>query len=379
MLYFKSYYYVFIKQYFHLFVSKIKNLKKYTKIRLNKNYIKNIKKRNIKENSIRNIKLSQFSLSNYNKNKNQNELENSYNNKKNQSEKDFSNPNKINYFLINNNKINFSAKAGSKKRELYRNNLELLKKYSKIKERKKRKKLFNEFINEDCLKSNKNTEFKTIDISLYDNNTNLANNKSFERGYNNKIYSPHSINCKNIILIKEDNLQSITNNINKINSLSIRTKKEIKLKENMIKNKFKENIYRTTGNSPISLKNDGIKYFNRNNDNYINKKKNQNNYNNLVASKKEKINNINNSHYAKHYICRNIKNIFTRDKKLNIHINYVFFIPPKKSENKFKKINTDLKISYIYSYFFLGNNQFFDQNNRIISSKKLPLIKEEEI
>ena len=97
----------------------------------------------------------------------------------------------------------------------------------------------------------------------------------------------------------------------------------------------------------------------------------------LVISKKEKIDNINKYRYNRNFISKKIKNIFTEDKKINIHINYVFFIPPISNEKYFDlfKINKSLEIHQNFTFTYFGNQR---NKNLVYSKKKLIAIKEED-
>ena len=98
-----------------------------------------------------------------------------------------------------------------------------------------------------------------------------------------------------------------------------------------------------------------------------------------MISKTDKINNINNSRYNKNFISKKIKNIFTKDKKINIYINYVFFIPQNQKTININKINQLLNISQNYTYTYIGTkNHLFPNKYKLYSEQKLTSIKEEE-
>ena len=391
MFYFKPYCNSFVKKYFNIFISNLKNIKNNNKSKL-KRYIKKINKRNIYDNwkGIKDLKLIQSNHNNHNftNNTSNNDIENSnnyinsYNSKKNQSEKDSSNPiKKINNFLINNNNINFSTKENLKNKnlsknrnnELYRNNIELLKKYSQIIQRRRRKKMMsNNYINDDYSNYHLKNEIKTIDISL-NNSKNFTINNSYERSY--KIdYSPNSVELMNSYnsitngeVTKEESIKLDENYTTKIRSMP----KRQKVKRNKIKDKTK--LKSPINSRPLSLKRKGE---NKNNKNIIIHKKNNKI---IIIGRNEKINDINNSHYNKNYVSKTIKNIFTRDRKINIHINYVFFVPAKnKDKKKYEKNNKYMKITKNYSLTYIGNYNRNQNKIKINSKKKLKSIKEEE-
>ena len=393
LLYFKPYYYNFLKEYFQIFISNIKSIKHFKKLSAPKKYIKKINKRNINHNRkvIKDLKLTQFNSINYNYSntsihptENSNNHINSYNSKIIYSEKDIFNPRKKNkYFLINSNNINFSTKDPSKDKELYRNNTELEKKYIQILQRKRRKK------NENSLNSKINRDKTTIDISsLYTNktlnNNNTICNNSYDKDYK-IINTPHVerfMNQYNSISngdMSKELIKINKRNIIKIKSISIGQKeKERKLKDIILNDKFNEK-YESPGISkdvPGSQKRYEKKYFSINS--FIKPpKKPKKNRIIIITRKKEKINNVNIVRYNNNYFSKKIKNISTRDKKINIHINYALFIPIK---NKYKinleKINKSLDISNNYSYTFIGNKNF--SKNKIYGKKELTAIKEEE-
>ena len=394
MFYFKPYCYSFVKKYYNIFISNLKNIRNNNKSKLRR-YTKNINQRNVYDNGkgIKDLKLVQLNYNNHNftnntsnnDTENSNNYINSYNSKKNQSEKENSNSiKKINHFLIKSNNINFSTKENlknknlskNKNNELYRNNLELLKKYSQIIQRKRRKKIIsNNYIKEDYSNYQLKNENKTIDISLNNNKNNYTVNNSHKRRY--KIYySPHTaelMNSYNSIsngeVTKEESIKLDENYISKIRSMP----KRQKVKRSKIKdiNKLKSPINK----SPLSQKRNGENKNYKNKNIIIHKKNNKI----IIISKKEKINNLNNSHYNKNYVSKTIKNIFTRDKKINIHINYVFFIPAKnKDKKKFEKNNKFMKISKNFSFTYIGNYNQNQNKIKIYSKKKLTSIKEEE-
>ena len=396
MHYFKPYYYRFIKKYFQIFILNIKKIKKNEKnenVIKPKKYIKKINKRNINGNGrgIKDLKLVQINYVNYNSTNpsnydtdNSNNNINSYNNKNNQSKIDLlKHYKKINNFLINNNNINFKS-IENLKDELYRNNLELEKKYTQIIKRKKRKKILtNDFLKTDYSCSQIKNDKKTIDISLY-NKKSLNINNSYDRMRKNKIYyTPHSIDLKNSYnsngeITKEESINSDKNKYNKIKSISKTKEQNKNIKEIILKNNINDKLVSPLFKRDMSgLKNSDKKYLLKNNIIRIRKKKNKI----IMVNKKQKINNINNSHYNKNYISKKIKNIFTKDKKINIYINYVFFIPPKLKTKNIKLINQLLAISHNYSYTYIGKEDSFIKNkikHKIYSKKKLSAIKEEE-
>lgn len=386
MLYFKPYCYSFVKKYYNIFISNLKNINNDNKSK-QKGYSKKIKKRNVYDNGkgIKDLKLAQL---NYNKHNftnytSNNDTENSdiyfnsFNIKKNQIEKDNSNPiKKINHFLINSNNINFSTKENLKNKnlsknqnnELYRNNIELLKKYSQIIQRKRRKKIIsNNYINEDNSNYYLKNENKTIDISL-NNNKYYSLRNSYKR--RDKIdYSPHINSISNGEITKEESIKLDENYISKIRPMLSRQK----VKGNKMKDEIK--LKSPINSRPLSQKRNGENKFYKNKNIIIHKKNNKI----IIISRKEKINNINNSHYNKNYVSKTIKNIFTRDRKINIHINYVFFVPAKnKDKKKYKKNNKFMKISKNFSFTYIGNFNRNQNKAKIYSKKKLSSIKEEE-
>ena len=387
LFYFKTYYYRFIKDYFLLFISNIKNRKHFKKISAPKKYIKPINKRNININIndngkvIKDLRLVQLNYTNYTNSsyhdtENSNNQISSYNSKKLFTQKD--QQKKMNYFLINSNNINFSTKETLKDKELYRNNIELEKKYIQILQRKRRKK------NENNSNSQLNRDNKTIDIStLYSNNSlnnrNTILNSSYDKDYK-IINTPHEERLMNSYnsISNEDISKEIetktTNNTNNNIIKSIPRRQEEKDRE--LKNQFNEK-YESPGLSieaPRSQKRYEKKYFFINS--FIKPRKNNRT---IIITRKEKINNINISRYNKNYISKKIKNISTIDKKINIHINYVFFIPPKEKDKiNLEKINETLEISNNYSYTYIGTEHFLNNKNIIYTKKKLTSIKEEE-
>ena len=402
MFYFKPYYYSFIKKHFNNFILKVKNIKKSNAILKSKKYIKKINRRNINDDgkSIRDLKLVKLNYENPNYTiLSYNDTENSYNyinlnNSKNlPSKKDLSNSKKKEkYFLINSNHFNFSSKGSLEKDELYRNNYELLKKYSQIIKRKKRKSiLVNIKGREDYTNSELKNENKTIDITSYSKRRKYIINNSLER--NPKIYSsPKDLEFANPYITisngeknKEDSIKIEKKNYIKIKSNpKIQKEKYNRIKENTLKNRIKSQRVSpgfsriSNGTIDYSQKKNRKRYHLKNSSNKTNKKDNRI----IMISKKEKINNINNSHYNKNYISKKIKNIFTIDKKINIHINYVFFIPPKtKAKKNLEKLNKLLKIEHNFSYSYISELNLFNKNkhkNKIYSKKKLTSIKEEE-
>jgi hypothetical protein len=386
MFYFKPYCYYFIKIYFNIFISNLKSIKN-KKISEAKRYTKKINKRNLNDGKIvKDLKLIQLNYSNNNftnisnnETENSNNYINSYNSKKNINENNNSNTiKKLRYILINNN-IKFSLKDSLKNRnnELFRNNLELLKKHTQIIKRKRRKKIINDnniYINGDYSNCQIYNENKTIDVSQYKNKNYTVNN-SYER--RKKInYSPNThgmINSYNFIsngdLNKEESIKMEKKNINKIKSLPKREK------EKSIKIKHKIKMKTASNSRPISQKRNEENKYNKNKYITMHKK----NKKIIVISRKDKINNINNLHYNKNYISKKIKNIFTRDKKINIHINYVFFIPPKQDDKKkLEKKYKYLKISQTFSFTYIGNFNPKKNKNKLYSKKRLSSIKEEE-
>ena len=358
LYFFKPYYYSFIKKYFHQFIANIRKIEFYSNISSRK-YNKKINKRNIYDNekSFKELKSDQLNYSNNIlsdiNNREKSNCISSYNSnsKKMQSEKKFLSPNKkINVFLINNNNLNFS-KGNLLKNELYRNNSELEKKYSQIMQRKKRKKMLE---NEDySISQIKNTN-KSIDIKAHNNNYII--NKIYEKK-NNKIKNGYNI-LSNTEIPKEDSIKvEKSKYIKKITIPKRDIEKNIKIKENKLKDKSNEKLTRKSSrrDKKYDFKNNIFIKVNR-------------------INISEKNNNINNPHYNKSVITKNIKNILTKDKKINIHINYVFFIP-KNIIKKDKNIEC-LQISPIYSYNYLGNEK--KKKKKIYSKKNLTSIQEEE-
>ena len=408
MVYFRPYYYTFIKKYFHSFISNLKNIKNNEKNSKTKKYIKKINKRNIYVNVnhvnngkvIKDVKLVQLNYLNnnsINQNKYDKEINhknlNSYNIKKSKSKIEPLNTyKKLNNIVINNNNnFNFRSKQNLKTDELYRNNIELEKKLSQILKRKHRKKLLtNDFIKVDYSNSQNKNENNTLDISLH-NKKIITINNSYDRWKNRKKYNtPHSSHLMisynsltNEDIPKEESINIDKNKYSKIKSIqTIPRRKKEKEKDNeikgvILKKKYYEEVISPEYRSDLSrFKNNENIYLLKNTFIRIRKKNKH-----LMLSKKDKINNINNSRYNKNYISKKIKNIFTRDKKINIYINYVFFIPQKQKKINLKKINQLLKISHNFSYTYIGKDNHFIHNNdknKIYSKKKLTSIKEEE-
>ena len=394
LFYFKPYYYNIIKDHYLEFISNIKNINRSKKKSSPKKYTKKINKRNINDKNdngkfINELKLVQLNYTNYNYSKksnhdteNSNNQMNSSNSKKIVSEKDvFDNIKKMNYFLINTNSINFSTKESLKDKELYRNNIELEKKFIQILKRKKRKKENNSY-------SKLTGENNTINNSLYTNKTlNIKNtifNNSYDKDYR-IVTTPHTkkiINSNNSIsngdMSKEDIIITKKKNI-QIKSTP-RSQREINRKIKVItilNNKYNEKYEspRMSRDVPRPQKKDENKYLFNNSLLIKPRKKNRT----IIITRKEKINNINISRYNKNYISKKIKNIRTIDKKINIHINYVFFIPPKKKYKiKLETINKSLRKSNNYSYTFIGTKNIAKKRNKIYAKKKLSSIKEEE-
>jgi hypothetical protein len=396
LFYFKPYYYNIIKDHFLEFISNIKKVNHFKKESSPKKYTKKINKRNINDKNdngkfINDLKLVQLNYSNYNYSKksnhdteNSNNQINSSNSKKIISEKDiFDNIKKMNYFLINTNNINFSTKESLKDKELYRNNIELEKKFVQILQRKKRKK------DENNSNSKLPGENNTINNSLYTNKTLKIKNTIFNNSYDKDyriITTPHSkkfINSNASISIGDMSKEDIK--ITKKKNIQIkstpRSQREIDRKIKIItilNHKFNEKYESPplSRDVPRPQKRDEKKYLFNNSLLIKPRKKNRT----IIITRKEKINNINISHYNKHYISKKIKNISTIDKKINIHINYVFFIPPKKKYKiKLETINKSLEKSNNYSYTFIGTENIAKNRNKIYSKKKkLSSIKEEE-
>ena len=396
MFHFKPYYYSLLKNHFHTFILKVKNLKNYNEVTIPKRYIKRINRRNINDTRIRDLKLVQFNYENYNltnlsnnNTDNSNNYVNLYNSKKLQSEKDFSNPSKkINYFLMNNNRFNFSSKGSAKKNELFRNNYELLKKYSQIIKRKKRKNiLVNEKRNDNYSYSQLRNENHTIDIYSTNKQKYSTFNNSLEKKYkdvNNTLVKEH-VNLYNSISngekAKEDKIKIENNDYNIIYTIPREEKtKDNRIKGTILKIKKKEKrVYPDSALVPggsVSLKKNGKRNHSKTSINKMDKKHNKI----IMVRKKEKINSINNSIYNKNYISKKIKNIFTIDRKINIYINYVFFIPQEtKTKKDLEKLNKLLRIKRNYSYTYLAKENSINKfKKKIHSRKKLTSIKEEE-
>ena len=399
MFYFKPYYYSFIRKHFHIFILKIKNMskdinipntsspKKFMKKIKNSENDSNIQNKKNNENGkiIKDLKLVQLNYSNYNYTNvsnqdtdNSNNYVLSYNTRKNQSDKEFSNPKKKLNFLLNNNNINFGIEEQSGHEELYRNNFELEKKYTQILQRKKRKKLFMKdygYLNSSAqVKSNN----KTLEASSSHNkainiNNSFDNQKSKNNNFPHKKESLDTYKKSNEEYLKGSIIVEKKKTYVKIKTIPKKQKeRDKKIKENTIKNKInnKLNISETIKAESINrpkktyLKNTLIK---------VHKNKNKT----LIISKKEKIDNINKYRYNRNFISKTIKNIFTKDKKINIHINYVFFIPPINNEKFFDlfKKNNSLEIHQNFSFTYIGNQR---NKNLIYSKIKLAAIKEEE-
>ena len=401
LFYFKPYYNSFIKKHFHTFILKIKNITKDINISnadSPKKFMKKIKNSeedytNNKNNKnsengkiIKDLKLVQLNYSNYNcTNVSNQETENSnnyllsYNTRKNQSEKEFSNPKKKLNFLLNNNNINFGIEEQSAHEELFRNNFELKKKYTQILQRKKRKKIFMK----DYGKLNSSLQVKsnnkTLDVSSSHNkginiNNSFDNQKSKNMNFSHKKEPLNSYkNKSNGEFSKETITVEKKKSYVKIKTIPKKQKeRDKKIKENIIKNKINDKLNKTE-----TIKAESI---NRPKKNYLKNtliKVHKNKNKTLIISKKEKIDNINKYRYNRNFISKTIKNIFTKDKKINIHINYVFFIPPINNEKYFDlfKKNNSLEIHRNYSFTYIGNQR---NKNAIYSKIKLAAIKEEE-
>ena len=335
---------------------------------------------------IKDLKLVQLNYSNYNctnvsnqDTENSNNYVLSYNTRKNQSEKEFSNPKKKLNFLLNNNNINFGIQEQSTHEELFRNNYELEKKYTQILQRKKRKKLFmNDYGNLTSSIQVKNNN-KTLEVSSSHNktiniNNSFDNQKSKKINFSHKKESLNSYNYKsNGEFAKESIMVAKKKSYVKIKTIPKKQKeRDKKIKENTVKNKINNKL-----NNSETIKTESInrpkKSYLKNTFIKVHKNKNKT----LVISKKEKIDNINKYRYNRNFISKTIKNIFTKDKKINIHINYVFFIPPINNEKFFDLFlkNKSLEIHQDYSFTYIGNHI---NKNLIYSKKKLTAIKEEE-
>ena len=249
MSYFRRYYYSFIKKYYKLFILNIKKIKHYSKISIPKKYNKKVYKRNIygNEGAIKDLKSLKVNYSNRNfttLNTEKSNYINSFNSNKIINEKQISSPFRtINPFLINNNNIDFSTKENLKKKELFRNNFELEKKYTQILNRKRRKKILSNEndMSEDYSSSKNRNENKSIDISHIKNKSYFIN-KSYEMR-NKKNYSPHISEIKNSFnvfsnreLSKDKNIKIDKNKIIKIKSIPRNQKP--KIKKNILKIKI---------------------------------------------------------------------------------------------------------------------------------------------
>ena len=374
MLHFKPYCNSFIKNYFQIFILNIKNINSYS---TTKKYIKKMNKGSLynNEKQIKDLKIIKLNYTNNNlsnrNNYNYTENTNNYLSKKIENEKSNSKKKK-NYFLINNNNINLNSNKSLNKIELYRNNNELLKKYSEIIKRKKRKNL--EIEDHLSFKNKRQEREKYITIF---NKKNYTVNNSLER--KKKIeyssYSSELMNSYNTISNGEESLNIEKNRIVNIKSTTRKNKDNNK--------RIKRNIKLDNIGDLVNSISEHT-FSNNKSKNYLNEKnKSKNNSKEKkrirVFNLKEKINTINNSHYNKNFICKTIKNIFTRDKKINIHINYVFFIPSKIMYKKnLEIVNKFLDISHNYNYSYIGKQIPFNRNKNIISKNKLTSIKEEE-
>ena len=402
MFYFKPYYYSFMKKHFHTFILKTKNISKDINIPNKGDLKKYVKKIKISEDDytntnnkskinnengkiIRDLKLVQLNYSNYNytnvsnqDTENSNNYVLSYNTRKNQSEKEFSNPKKKLNFLLNNNNINFGIEQSSHEEELFRNNFELEKKHTQILQRKKRKKLLmKDYGNLTSSIQVKNNN-KTLEVSSSHNkiiniNNSFDNQKPKNINISHKKESLNSYKKSNGEYPKESIIFEKKKSYVKIKTIPKKQKeRDKKVKENVIKNKINNKLHNSE-----TMKSESI---NRPKKNYLKNtliKVHKNKNKTLVISKKEKIDNINKYRYNRNFISKTIKNIFTKDKKINIHINYVFFIPPINNEKFFDlfKINNSLTIHQNFSFTYIGNQK---NKNLIYSKKKLTAIKEEE-
>ena len=398
--YFRPYYFSFVKKHFNVFISKLKNIRNQKVI--NKNKIRkniNIKMNDKKENDIRKgIKLVYLNYSKNLPNKRYStEISNSndnyissYNTKKNKINKNVSNlKRKSNYFLINNTNINFKTiNKSTNDIELYRNNFQLEKKYTQILQRKNRKKYAikdnNSFIYSNLHKRIGN---KTIDLSSY--NKFIHSKIDFEK--EKKIISgvPHKTDIlSSYNSISNEEISKETIKIDKINNSKTRLFKERQkekdknLKNNILKKKLIEKLNNSKKSRTVitEVKNNDIKknYYLKNNIIKVKKKIT------VLKKKKIEIENINNSNKNnKKFINKIMKDIYTKDNRINIRINYVLFIPnaneQKNSEKNIKEINEPLKIEQNYSFTYIGIKT---KNKSIIYSKKkyqkLSSIKEEE-
>ena len=282
-------------------------------------------------------------------------------------------------FLLNNNNINFGIEEQSAHEELFRNNFELKKKYTQILQRKKRKKIFMK----DYGKLNSSLQVKsnnkTLDVSSSHNkginiNNSFDNQKSKNMNFSHKKEPLNSYkNKSNGEFSKETITVEKKKSYVKIKTIPKKQKeRDKKIKENIIKNKINDKLNKTE-----TIK---VESINRPKKNYLKNtliKVHKNKNKTLIISKKEKIDNINKYRYNRNFISKTIKNIFTKDKKINIHINYVFFIPPINNEKYFDlfKKNNSLEIHRNYSFTYIGNQR---NKNAIYSKIKLAAIKEEE-
>ena len=346
MFYFKPYYNSFIKKHFHTFILKIKNITKDINISNTDNpkkfmkkiknseeeYTNNNNKNNINSENgkiIKDLKLVQLNYSNYNctnvsnqDTENSNNYVLSYNTRKNQSEKEIPNPKQKLNFLLNNNNINFGIEEQSAHEELFRNNYELEKKYTQILQRKKRKKLFMKgYANLNCstqIKSNN----KTLEVSS-SHNKEININNSFENQKSKKMnfsYKKEPLNTYKYKSNGDFSKETITvekkKSYVKIKTIPKKQKeKDKKIKENITKNKINDKL-----NKKETIKAESIirpkKNYLKNTLIKVHKTKNKT----LIISKKEKIDNINKYRYNRNFISKTIKNIFTKDKKIDIHI-----------------------------------------------------------
>ena len=388
---FKPYYYSYLKKYFHIFISNLKNFKKKKVINISKSneFIKN---NGIKKIS-KDLKVIHLSYSNFNnidirynntENLNSNNFISSNNSRNNKGNKNLSNQNKkSNYFLINHSNIYFKTIENSTNdKELYRNNFELEKKHSQILQRKKRKK-YSRNDNYTLMNSNPNTkvESKTIDVSSpYNKFVYKKNNFEKEKiKFSGSPYMTEDMTSYNSLSNRE--LSKDTIKVFKSNNTNIKTiprkqnEKNTKINKNILKKKLNEKISNSINSK--YLKTEALDRNKKIHFKYIfttipNKKIS-------IEKKREEIDNINSSRYNKNFISKKIKDIFTKDKKINIHIKYVFFIPSDNEKKNLKQINKSLKIDKKYSFSYFGIQT---KKKRIIYTKKkynkLSSIKEEE-
>ena len=267
--------------------------------------------------------------------------------------------------------------------ELYRNINELTKKYESISTRKNRsnnlsvKKSINDisFSNES---SNLN-EFKFSSVDKNKNKEKFENAINKERERKKKIMEKRKSQEKE----KENN-----ENISKLIEKNKILKNKIKNLEKNNKKKAAEinwNINAITINTKDKEKNNEKDFsFGDNTQKYKDKEKNKFSYNNKKGTINKKYFIINNKKMNKNEIIK-VKNISTKDKRINININYLKYNPTFKNivQRQIKKKDKTYEICNNFNISLLGNVTLPIKNDKIVDEivkycPELTLIKEED-